>query len=266
MPPASRALRSVYQMACQPPPRLTFFIIVASTPRGMHAKGRRGLSPTSHTIVTHILAHTNPQRKRGWRGVLWSALACDSSWHFFSLALCVGFPSLACRLHFQAGGHRLQWGPSTNPPDTPRRGFPKPEKRMRFATLGWLCLTACLAPAAVAAASSPDLTPLLQALRSVEAEGKGRLGVATSAWAELTEQAGVGDLPTILAGIDGGSSPGGQLAEGRGRYDCRTPFTRKRHPADCRPGSVSQPEATQPAGPTAGLRMDCPRRSSAPIA
>ncbi len=73
---------------------------------------------------------------------------------------------------------------------------------MRFPTLAWLCLTVCLAQTGAAAASSPDLTPLVQALRRVGPEGKRHLA-ATSAWAELTEQAGVGDLPTILAGIDG---------------------------------------------------------------
>lgn len=73
---------------------------------------------------------------------------------------------------------------------------------MRFHTVAWLCLTVCLVPPGMAAASSPDLAPFVQALRNVQPKGKGHLA-ATSAWAELTEQAGVGDLPAILAGMDG---------------------------------------------------------------
>ena len=73
---------------------------------------------------------------------------------------------------------------------------------MRFHTVAWVCLAVCLVPPGMAAAASPDLAPFVQALRNVQPEGKGHLA-ATSAWAELTEQAGVGDLPAILAGMDG---------------------------------------------------------------
>ncbi|MEX0676577.1 MAG: hypothetical protein WD063_05850 [Pirellulales bacterium] len=75
---------------------------------------------------------------------------------------------------------------------------------MRFHTVARLCLTVCLVPPGMAAAGSPGLAPLVQTLRNVQPEGKGHLA-ATSAWAELTEQAGVDDLPTILAGMDGAS-------------------------------------------------------------
>lgn len=72
---------------------------------------------------------------------------------------------------------------------------------MRFHSAPWLLLLV-LVPAGARAAGSPGLTPLITALRGVQSEGQGHLA-ATSAWAELTEQAGAGDLPTILAGMDG---------------------------------------------------------------
>ncbi|MEX0977844.1 MAG: hypothetical protein WDZ48_03275 [Pirellulales bacterium] len=72
---------------------------------------------------------------------------------------------------------------------------------MRINLLVWLCSIACFLPA-LAAASSPDLAPFVLALQRVEPEGKGHRE-ATYAWARLTEQAGVDDLPTILAAMDG---------------------------------------------------------------
>lgn len=73
---------------------------------------------------------------------------------------------------------------------------------MRATVVVWLSLVCCLVPAGIATGSSPDLTPLVQALRRVGPEGKGHVA-ATSAWAELTEQAGATDLPIILSGMDG---------------------------------------------------------------
>jgi hypothetical protein len=72
---------------------------------------------------------------------------------------------------------------------------------MRVNLLVWVCSSACLLPA-VGAASSPDLAPFVLALQKVEPEGKGHRE-ATYAWAKLTEQAGVDDLPMILAAMDG---------------------------------------------------------------
>ena len=72
---------------------------------------------------------------------------------------------------------------------------------MRINSLAWVFSSVCLLPA-VAAASSPDLAPFVLALQKVEPEGKGHRE-ATYAWAKLTEQAGVDDLPTILAAMDG---------------------------------------------------------------
>jgi hypothetical protein len=72
---------------------------------------------------------------------------------------------------------------------------------MRINSVIWTCLCLGLLSSGVSAAGSPDLAPLVQALRNVEPEGKGHRE-ATYAWAQLTEQAGVDDLPTILAGMD----------------------------------------------------------------
>ncbi len=50
--------------------------------------------------------------------------------------------------------------------------------------------------------SAQELAPLVEALRQVGPQGKGHRE-ATKAWADLTRQAGVDELPSILAGMDG---------------------------------------------------------------
>lgn len=72
---------------------------------------------------------------------------------------------------------------------------------MRFHSIAWMCLAACLLSGGAAEAGAPDLAPMVETLRNVAPHAKGHRA-ATDAWAELTNRAGVDDLPTILAGMD----------------------------------------------------------------
>ena len=72
-------------------------------------------------------------------------------------------------------------------------------RRWCFGLMGLMVCSAVLGPAKLDAA---DLAPLLKTLREVGHEGKG-YRAATAAWAQLTEQGRVEQLPQILAAFDG---------------------------------------------------------------
>jgi hypothetical protein len=71
---------------------------------------------------------------------------------------------------------------------------------MRPCAIAWLA--AVLGIAGRGLAASPDLTPYVEALRNVQAEGQGHRA-ASSAWAELSRRADADDLPVLLASLDG---------------------------------------------------------------
>lgn len=73
---------------------------------------------------------------------------------------------------------------------------------MRRFYLPWLCVCVLGSAGLVAAAELQDPAPLLKKLREVGAEGKGNVAAAR-AWADLTANSGVDQLPTILAAMDG---------------------------------------------------------------
>jgi hypothetical protein len=90
---------------------------------------------------------------------------------------------------------------------------------MRLAIISWVSLALALAlspwataqaprPTRLASNSQGQLEPLIEAIRGVQAEGKGHRE-AMAAWQQLTAKAGAESLPTILAGMDGA----GPLAE-----------------------------------------------------